>query len=206
MKIPGDWFSIPNMLSYMRIVLIPLFIYLLTIKTVEAWTLALIVFIIAAFTDFLDGWLARLLKQETEFGKFIDPVADKFLVISALIAIIALDKNFEIFDSWMIIIIAGRDILITIMRMLAIKRGRSLRTSRFGKFKTAFQMMSVVIIIMIYVVRKTGVYSAHESAPYWVMLAVTILTALSGLRYIMTNWRLFLPESRKGGEDRKNEV
>lgn len=205
MKIPGDWFSIPNLLSYLRIVLIPLFIYLLTVKTVEAWTLALIVFIIAAFTDFLDGWLARLLKQESEFGKFIDPVADKFLVISALIAILVLDKNFEIFDSWMIIIIVGRDILITVMRMLAIKRGRSLRTSRFGKFKTAFQMLSVVIIIMIYVVRKTGIYAAHESAPYWVMLAVTILTALSGVRYLMTNWRLFLPERKKGGEARENE-
>jgi len=198
-RIPGDWLSIPNMLSYLRIVLIPVFIYLLTLRTLEAWTLAVIVFIIAAFTDFLDGWVARLLKQESEFGKFIDPVADKILVISALTAIIVIDKNFEIFDSWMIIIIVGRDVLITVMRMLAIKRGRSLRTSRFGKFKTAFQMMSVVIIIMIYVVRKSGIYPAHEEAPYWVMLAVTILTALSGVRYLMTNWQLFLPERKKKG-------
>lgn len=200
MKIPGDWLNIPNFLSYLRIVLIPLFIYLLTIKTVEAWTIAVVVFIIAAFTDFLDGWSARLLKQESEFGKFIDPVADKVLVISALIAIVVLDKNFEVFDSWMIIIIVGRDVLITVMRMLAIKRGRSLKTSRFGKFKTAFQMMSIVIIIMIYVVRKSGIYPAPESASYWIMLAVTILTALSGIRYLMTNWRLFLPERKKREE------
>ncbi len=199
MRIPGDWLNIPNMLSYLRIILIPVFIYLLTLKTLEAWTLAVIVFIIAAFTDFLDGWVARLLKQESEFGKFIDPIADKILVISALIAIIVIDKNFEIFDSWMIIIIVGRDVLITVMRMLAIKRGRSLRTSRFGKFKTAFQMMSIVIIIMIYLVRKSGIYFVHEEATYWVMLAVTILTALSGVRYLMTNWRLFLPERKKKG-------
>jgi len=198
-RIPGDWLNIPNMLSYLRIILIPVFIYLLTLKTLEAWTLAVIVFIIAAFTDFLDGWVARLLKQESEFGKFIDPIADKILVISALIAIIVIDKNFEIFDSWMIIIIVGRDVLITVMRMLAIKRGRSLRTSRFGKFKTAFQMMSIVIIIMIYLVRKSGIYFVHEEATYWVMLAVTILTALSGVRYLMTNWRLFLPERKKKG-------
>ena len=200
MKIPGDWLNIPNFFSYLRIILIPLFIYLLTIKTVEAWTIAVVVFIIAAFTDFLDGWFARLLKQESEFGKFIDPIADKVLVISALTAIVVLDKNFEVFDSWMIVIIVGRDVLITVMRMLAIKRGRSLRTSRFGKFKTAFQMMSIVIIIMIYVVRKSGIFPAPESAPYWVMLAVTILTALSGVRYLMTNWRLFLPEIKKRGE------
>lgn len=197
MKIPGAWFNIPNFFSYLRIILIPLFIYLLTVKTVESWTLAVIIFMVAAFTDFLDGWFARLLNQESEFGKFIDPFADKVLVISAVTAIIVLDKNFEIFDSWMIIIIVGRDVLITVMRMLALKRGRSLRTSRFGKFKTAFQMMSIVIIIMIYVVRKKGIYPAPESAPYWVMLAVTILTALSGVRYIMTNWRLFLPERKK---------
>lgn len=204
MKIPGNWLNIPNFFSYLRIILIPLFIYLLTIKTVESWTLAVIVFMIAAFTDFLDGWTARLLNQESEFGKFIDPFADKVLVISAVTAIIILDKNFEIFDSWMIAIIVGRDVLITVMRMLALKRGRSLRTSRFGKFKTAFQMMSIVIIIMIYVVRKSGIYPAPESAPYWVMLAVTILTALSGVRYLMTNWRLFLPE-RKQREDSREK-
>lgn len=200
MKLTGDKFSIPNIFSYLRIVLIPVFIYLLTIKTAQAWMWALIVFCIASFTDFVDGWLARRLKQESEFGKFIDPIADKFLVISALIAIIAVDPYFEFFDSWMIVIIVARDVLITVMRWFAIKRGRSLRTSRFGKFKTAFQMMSIVIIIMIYMIKKLGFFETHVSVPYWIMLAVTIMTALSGLRYLFTNWQLFLPEKREAGE------
>jgi cardiolipin synthase len=200
LKLTGDKFSIPNIFSYLRIVLIPVFIYLLTIKTAQAWMWALIVFCIASFTDFVDGWLARRLKQESEFGKFIDPIADKFLVISALIAIIAVDPYFEFFDSWMIVIIVARDVLITVMRWFAIKRGRSLRTSRFGKFKTAFQMMSIVIIIMIYMIKKLGFFETHVSVPYWIMLAVTIMTALSGLRYLFTNWQLFLPEKKEAGE------
>jgi cardiolipin synthase len=151
----------------------------------------------ASFTDFIDGWLARKLKQESEFGKFIDPVADKFLVISSLIAIIVIDPTFEILDSWMVVIIVGRDILITVMRWLAIKKGRPLRTSRFGKFKTAFQMLSIVIIIMIYMSKRSGFFDTHESLPYWIMLTVTLMTALSGVRYLFTNWRLFFPEKKE---------
>lgn len=198
MKLTGDKFSWPNIISYLRIVLIPLFIYLLTIKTAAAWMWALIVFAVASLTDFIDGWLARKLKQESEFGKFIDPLADKFLVISALIAIIAIDPYFELFDSWMVVIIVSRDVLITVMRWLAIKRGKPLRTSRFGKFKTAFQMMSIVIIIMIYMVKKLGILETHPSVPYWIMLAVTVMTALSGIRYLVTNWQLFFPEKKQG--------
>lgn len=200
MKLTGDKLSIPNIFSYLRIILIPVFIYLLAKRSAEAWMWALIVFCIASFTDFVDGWLARRLKQESEFGKFIDPIADKFLVISALIAIIAVDPYFEIFDIWMIVVIVARDVLITVMRWLAIKRGRSLRTSRFGKFKTAFQMMSIVIIIMIYMIKKLGFFETHVSVPYWIMLSVTIMTALSGLRYLFTNWQLFLPEKKETGK------
>jgi len=188
---------IPNLLSIARIVLVPLFIYFLFLKTMNGWFCALAVFGIASLTDLLDGWSARKLNQESEFGKFIDPLADKFLVVSALSALIALDPNLEIFDFWMIIIIAGRDVLITFMRSLAIKKGRALITSRFSKIKTAFQMGSIVIIIMIYIVRKSGFDITHESEPYWtywIMLVVTILTAISGARYLVTNWRLFIPE------------
>jgi len=145
----------------------------------------------ASFTDFFDGWLARKLNQESEFGKFIDPIADKFLVISSLTAILVIDPYFELFDSWMIVIIVGRDILITVMRWLAIKKGKPLRTSRFGKFKTAFQMLSIGIIIMVYMSKRSGFFDMHESIPYWIMLTVTLMTALSGVRYLVTNWQLF---------------
>ena len=191
MRLTGDRFSIPNIFSYLRIFLIPFIIYCLTIRTVEYIIYALLIFMFASFTDFIDGWLARKLNQESEFGKFIDPIADKVLVISSLSAILAIDPYFELFDLWMIAIIVGRDILITVMRWLAIKRGRPLRTSRFGKFKTAFQMLSIGIIIMIYLSKTSGFFVMHESLPYWIMLTVTLMTALSGMRYMFTNWQLF---------------
>ncbi len=189
--------NIPNLLSLSRIVLIPLLIYLLVINY---WFWALVVFGVASITDMLDGWSARKLGQESEFGRFIDPLADKFLVISTFVALMALDPYLEIFDFWMIIIILGRDVLITFMRYLAIRRGEVLHTSRFGKIKTAFQMVSIVIIIMIYFVRKQG-YVTDRSVPYWIMVGVTVLTALSGARYLVTNWRLFLPGDRKGAPE-----
>ena len=148
-------------------------------------------FLIASLTDILDGWSARKLRQESEFGAFIDPLADKCLVISAIIAIIVLDPGFETFDIWMIFIIAGRDILLTYMRMLAIRKGEQLRTSRLGKVKTAFQMISIVIIIMIYIAKKGNLFVSYELLPYWIMFFVTVFTAISGLRYIVTNRQLF---------------
>jgi cardiolipin synthase len=196
LKLTGDRLSLPNIFSYLRIILIPFIIYFLKIRTVEYLIYALLIFLFASFTDFIDGWLARKLNQESEFGKFIDPIADKFLVISSLIAIIAIDPYFEIIDAWMIVIIVGRDVLITVMRWLAIKKGRSLRTSRFGKFKTAFQMLSIVIIIMIYMSKRSGFFDTHESLPYWIMLTVTLMTALSGVRYLFTNWKLFFPAKK----------
>jgi phosphatidylglycerophosphate synthase len=82
------------------------------------------------------------------------------------------------------------------MRLLAIKKGKQLHTSNFSKFKTAFQMLSIVIIIMIYVSKKSGFFDTHESVPYYIMLTVTIMTAVSGIRYIITNWQLFFPEKK----------
>lgn len=178
--------------------LIPLFIYLLAVPTLSTRIWALVVFAIASLTDILDGWSARKLNQESELGKFLDPLADKFLVISAFTAILILDPGMQIFDLWMLLIIVGRDVLLTIMRWLAIRRGASLKTSSFGKVKTAFQMISIVIILMIYIVRKTGYYTVmtHKSVPYWIMLFVTIMTLISGVRYLIENWKLFLPEKK----------
>lgn len=191
MNLPRLEFNIPNLFSLARIVLIPLFIYFVA---TASWILALLTFAVASLTDFFDGWSARMLNQESEFGKFIDPLADKILVVSALIALMVLDPYMQIFDLWMIFIIVGRDVLLTVMRWRAIRKGTSLHTSQFGKFKTAFQMISIVIIIMIYLVRKEGYDITHRSVPYWIMVGVTVLTALSGVRYLFTNWRLFLPD------------
>ena len=212
--------NIPNALSIFRIILIPIFLYLIFIHGVEEKIWALVVFVVASLTDLLDGWSARKLGQVTSLGKFLDPMADKFLVISALIAFVILDPLIPV---WMILIIIFRDILLTVMRYLAIRRKSILKTTRIGKIKTAFQMISIIIIIMVLIVRRSENFSViqYESndimkiskvfeifnsgirykwliiTPYCLMALVTILTALSGLRYLITNWHLFLPSKDK---------
>ena len=211
--------NIPNFLSIIRIILIRAFLYFIFVPSVEMRIWALVVFCVASLTDLFDGWSARKLKQETDFGKFLDPLADKFLVISALIAFLILD---QLIPMWMILIIVFRDLMITFMRYLAIKREKVLCTTRFGKVKTAFQMISIIVIITVFIVRsKVGDVSLQVSStddftkfgaeyeifssnikdkwlvigPYCLMAIVTILTALSGLRYIITNRTLFFPSS-----------
>jgi cardiolipin synthase len=213
--------NIPNLLSLSRIFLIPFFLYLLFLPNTWAKETALAVFIIASITDMLDGWSARAFKQESELGKFLDPLADKFLVIATLCAFVIIDPYIPL---WMILIIVGRDMLITVMRYAGIKKGMSLRTSHFGKIKTAFQMVSIIIIIMVFIVKTFSVHykdlHALEHAikiknaveitldadssvakwlvvgPYWLMMTVTLMTALSGIRYLMTNWKLLVPPYR----------
>jgi cardiolipin synthase (CMP-forming) len=212
--------NIPNAISMLRILLVPLFLYLIFLPRAEERIWALVVFIIASLTDMLDGWSARKLGQVTAFGKFLDPLADKFLVISALVAFLFLDPFIPL---WMVLIIILRDVLVTVMRHLAIKKNSTLRTTRMSKIKTGFQMISIIVIIMVLIVRRSQnfsmlAYSTDEImkvgevfeifksqepnkwliiTPYCLMALVTVFTALSGIRYIITNWHLFLPSKFK---------
>lgn len=225
MKLTKDiLLNVPNLFSALRIVLIPLFLYLLFLRTSSSMFWALVVFCAASLTDLIDGWSARKLNQETELGRFLDPLADKFLVISAFIALLYLDP---LIPFWMVLVIVARDILITVMRYLAIKKGTVLKTSRFGKVKTAFQMISIIIIIMVFIVQRSWIVVRHNfpvegplkfqivgdilasdnpyryliAGPFLLMAFVTLLTALSGIRYLITNWRVLIPPYRPGGQN-----
>lgn len=136
--------NIPNVLTAFRVAFVPLFIYLILQPSRVCHIIAFGIFIIATLTDFIDGYLARRLHQETELGKFMDPLADKFLVLAAFITFIFLSEQIRI---WMVLCIVGRDIFITSLRYLAIYQGTTLRTSRLAKVKTAFQMFSILVIL-----------------------------------------------------------
>ncbi|MFW6366110.1 MAG: CDP-diacylglycerol--glycerol-3-phosphate 3-phosphatidyltransferase [Spirochaetota bacterium] len=218
--------NIPNMLSLLRIVLIPLFLYLLFQPGPVGKIWAITVFIIASITDFLDGWSARKLNQYSELGKFLDPLADKFLVIAALTAFLILDPLIPV---WMVVIIVARDLLITLLRFLAVRKGSSIRTSRFGKVKTAFQMVSIIIIITVFIFKSFGY--THDTTsragwplgiafelllsgecdmivtalPYWLMFIVTMVTAFSGIRYLATNFGVLLPPYTKRNQGEESE-
>jgi cardiolipin synthase len=127
-----------------RVVLLPFFVYLILQPSRTSHLIAFAIFLFASLTDLLDGYLARRLNQQTELGKFLDPLADKFLVLGAFVTLIFLSEQIPV---WMVLCIVGRDVLITFFRYLAIYQGSSLRTSRLAKAKTAFQMFSIFVIL-----------------------------------------------------------
>jgi len=147
-KFKLEW-TIPNILTFLRLLAIPVFMYLLVQPDLVSRAIAFALFLAAALTDLVDGYIARKYQQESELGKFLDPLADKALVVAALLVFIFLSAQVQL---WMVICIVGRDVLITFLRSLAIRKGKSLRTSVMGKVKTAFQMFAISVIIISFLV------------------------------------------------------
>src|SRR5699024_4695521 len=135
----------PNKLTLFRVVMIPFFVVfmLAPIGGAAAKWIALAIFIIASLTDALDGYLARRDNLITDFGKFMDPLADKLLVCSALICLVELDK----IPCWVVIIIIAREFIISGFRLIAADNGVVIAASYWGKFKTVSQMVMIILLI-----------------------------------------------------------
>ena len=140
-------FNLPNSLTWARIVLIPLVVgvYYLPLPLHEQNLIATVAFIVAAVTDWFDGWLARKLGQTSAFGAFLDPVADKLMVAAALVILVRLDRA----DAIVAIIIIGREITISALRewMAHIGAAKSVAVSFIGKLKTAAQMIAIPLLL-----------------------------------------------------------
>ncbi|MCR5486300.1 MAG: CDP-diacylglycerol--glycerol-3-phosphate 3-phosphatidyltransferase [Lachnospiraceae bacterium] len=137
--------NLPNKLTIFRVILIPFFVAVLLTNCfggASKWV-ALGIFVIASLTDLADGKIARKYNLVTNFGKFMDPLADKLLVCAALICLVGLDK----LASWIVIIIVSREFVISGFRLVASDRGIVIAASYWGKFKTTFQMVMVILII-----------------------------------------------------------
>lgn len=168
--------NLPNKLTMFRVVLIPFFIVflLIPITPYDKW-IALAIFIIASLTDLLDGKIARKYHLVTNFGKFMDPLADKLLVCSALICLIELNK----IPSWMVIIIIAREFIISGFRLVASDNGRVIAASYWGKFKTTFQMVAVCLLI-------ADIPSLYMPTQI-VLWGAVILTVISLMDYLLKN-------------------
>ena len=138
--------NLPNKLTLFRVILIPFFVFFLLAPYFEGYGnyIAVAVFIVASITDFLDGKIARKYNLVTNFGKFMDPLADKLLVSSALICLVALNK----IPAWVVIVIIAREFIISGFRLVAADNGVVIAGSYWGKFKTAFQMVTVIVLIL----------------------------------------------------------
>ncbi len=153
--------NLPNKLTMLRVILIPFFIFFLLTDMCGqsgAW-IALAIFCVASFTDFLDGQIARRCNLVTNFGKFMDPLADKLLVCSALICFVEM----ELLPSWFVIIIIAREFIISGFRLVAADSGVVIAASWWGKFKTVSQMITIILFILM---------EGLNECAYWDVLAL----------------------------------
>lgn len=169
--------NLPNKLTTFRVILIPFFVFFLLTDLVGAWGkwIALSIFIVASLTDFLDGYLARKYNLVTNFGKFMDPLADKLLVCSAMICLI--EKG--AIPSWIVTIIITREFIISGFRLIASDNGVVIAASYWGKFKTVFQM--VMICLMIADISQIAIVTTI------VMYIALALTIISLVDYLIKN-------------------
>lgn len=199
-----------NKITLIRIAMIPFFIWFALQNTSGSLIAALVLFCVASFTDFLDGYIARKYNQVTDFGKFVDPLADKLLVTGALL--IFIEKG--IFPSWMVFIILAREFIITSLRIVAANKGRVLAATWTGKVKTCVQIAGIIVDFLYLIliahtsdsfvatvgmigmiggadgptaVFVTGVPELIPTIVAWVM---TLVTLYSGWDYLRKNWDL----------------
>lgn len=167
--------NLANKLTVLRIILVPVFLILISNKIPYGVYLATFVFIIAALTDKLDGYIARSRNQITTLGKFMDPLADKLLVAAALISLVGLNK----LPAWVVMIIIAREFVITGLRAVAAADGVVIAASWWGKLKTTVQIIAIIAVLI--------------ALPYYNILIwiAVIVTVISGVDYLYKNRSVF---------------
>jgi CDP-diacylglycerol--glycerol-3-phosphate 3-phosphatidyltransferase len=200
--------TLPNQLTLLRVILTPVFVVLVMSDSSVQRQLSLIVFIIAALTDWYDGWIARKMGYISRWGKFLDPLADKILSSAALLAFVGLG----LVDAWMVWIIIGRDFLMTGLRTYAEYRDRPVITSRSAQAKTFGQFVVIYYILILFVASSIPAVDRvagptiqdlmHPQVLFGMMLLVTLTTVGTGIAYIYDNRHLLrelYEHNRPGG-------
>jgi CDP-diacylglycerol---glycerol-3-phosphate 3-phosphatidyltransferase len=162
--------NLPNVLTVIRILLVPVLLAALLSEASPGETLAAIVFAVASFTDALDGWIARRQNTVSTFGKLMDPLADKLLVTAALVSLVSLQR----LSAWVAMVIIAREFAVTGLRQLAMEHGEVIPASIWGKIKTVAQVAMVLLLITV------------DGSPAWLDVFVwltTAITVVSGADY-----------------------
>ncbi len=177
--------NLPNLLTVARIMLVPVLVAVLLGNTPEGDILAAVVFALASLTDFVDGYLARSRAEITTFGKLMDPLADKLLIVAALLSLVSLNR----LAAWVAMVIITRELAVTVLRMGATQAGVVMAASMFGKIKTCLQIAAILAVIAVH----------HQ--PLWVSLLVyltVLVTVVSGLDYFFGLRRRIQQAQRAG--------
>ena len=204
--------NLPNRLTILRLFLVPVFIIFTVIDNVWTRIFALIIFIAASLTDLYDGYFARKYGEVTVFGEFMDPLADKFLISAAFICFVGM-RELHV-PAWMVVLIIGREFIITGLRLVAASKGVVIPADRTGKFKTTSQIIAIIVILLILCINSIVNYfyniephlffekPGHPEwvgsilmwSSYWLTFITTLLTLISGNTYLRKNWHLFSQE------------
>lgn len=164
--------NVPNILTVLRILLVPVLVAALLADTPRGDVLAASLFAIASITDWFDGWLARSRGEVTNFGKLMDPVADKLLVVAALVALVSLDR----LAAWVAMVIIARELVVTVARAAATQQGIVASAMQMGKIKTTFQVAAIFLLI------------GFHPSPTWVDVVVyvtVLITLVSGAEVLV---------------------
>jgi CDP-diacylglycerol--glycerol-3-phosphate 3-phosphatidyltransferase len=187
--------NLPNKLTLSRIGMTFLMMSLLFMHGVVPVVCALIIFICACITDFLDGWIARKRQETSDFGKILDPVADKILVLGAFLSFVQL----QLIPAWMVVIVIIREFSITGMRLFAMRKGIVLAAENAGKHKTVSQMVTIFLILIFLVLRESAISSSFwnqqlqdsfKACIIIFMAVAVVLTLCSGFSYLWQNRKL----------------
>ncbi len=186
-----------NILTLSRFFMAPVFLAFAVLGTPGSVTVAAIIFLVAAITDWADGYLARRYGEVTEHGTYLDPLADKVLTTSAFVAFTILG----IMPLWMVVVIVVRDFGITSLRNIATEKGTSVRTSRIAKVKTALQMIVITIVILLYwlatvdpgftitsayfEIRGSLLSLLYSEVVWWALFLLTMWTLITGVDYLI---------------------
>jgi CDP-diacylglycerol---glycerol-3-phosphate 3-phosphatidyltransferase len=176
--------NVPNVLTLVRILLVPVLVVALLQTTPHGSTVAAIVFALAAVTDGVDGWIARRSRSITTFGKVMDPIADKLLIAAALISLVSLNR----LDAWVAMVIIAREFAVSGLRVAAGQQGAIIPANRLGKIKTVLQVAMVLALI-----------AANDPHAVWVHLlvyATVVVTVASGASYFL-NFKKSIDEARE---------
>lgn len=185
--------NIPNQLTIFRIFLTFVFMAFLYTHGVMAKTLALFTFLLASLTDALDGYIAKKTNQITDFGRLMDPIADKILVLAALLAFV----ERGVVPAWIVVLIMFREVAVTGLRFLALSKGKVLQAETGGKHKTVWQLAAIIVILLFFIFREggaakfgfwnNGVETLYKNGIFVIMLVALTLTLASGITYFVKN-------------------
>ncbi|HQP91529.1 MAG TPA: CDP-diacylglycerol--glycerol-3-phosphate 3-phosphatidyltransferase [Candidatus Omnitrophota bacterium] len=187
--------NLPNKLTLIRIAMTFVLMAFLFQPGVAAKITAFVIFLLACFTDFLDGWFARTKNQITDFGKIMDPVADKVLVLGIFISFVQL----QLVPAWMVIIIIIREMLVTGLRLAVVRRGDVIAAEKAGKHKTVSQMVTIFFILLFIILRESAVRFSfwsdefqlrYQNMVILLMSVAVILTLYSGISFLWQNRKL----------------